>query len=104
MLKRLGIPAFILLSAALFIGPTAALAQRGYYDDGGYGYQRDRDRDRCEEGRWREREREQYRAQEWRESREHEWREREWREHERQERRFDHPYRSNGFYFGYRPW
>jgi hypothetical protein len=101
MLKRLGITAFILMGASLFLGPTAALAQRGYYSDGGYGYQRDYDHDRRDERRWRERERQQYRAREWRESRRYE---RDWREHERRERRFDRPYRSNGFYFGYRPW
>jgi hypothetical protein len=102
MLKRLGIPAFVLLSAALFIGPTAALAQRGYYYDDRYGYQRDRDHDRREERRWRERERQEYRAREWRESRKHEsrkheWREREWREHERRERRLDRPYCPHSF-------
>ena len=62
MLKRLGITAFILMGASLFLGPTAALAQRGYYSDGGYGYQRDYNHDRRDERRWRERERQRYRA------------------------------------------
>jgi hypothetical protein len=100
MLKRFGIPTLILAAATVFIGPTGAFAQDGYYGRGGYSYQQDRDWDRHEAREWREHERRDRRAEEWRESRQHEWREDDWGEHERRGRRFDSRHRPNAFYFG----